>query len=278
MTGKALVPVMERASGSWEARFLGRNERLDSEEELRRFSRSVADAGHYVWFPQSTEELSDFSASDKAFQSAVSDRLRSWVALGDERLERDRFIAYVAPGNDDEFYIDPILSSATRIVNGEGQLIELVPGLFMASCGYSNPTPWETAREENEEDLRGRFEAIVPSGFTSSLVLNFHVPPFKTNLDSCPELDDDFGMVMRSGAVVMKSAGSLATREFIESRQPIVSLHGHIHESKGRERLGRTICLNPGSTYGDGLLAGCLIDLRKEDGNWGVVNSLFTSG
>ena len=48
----------------------------------------------------------------------------------------------------------------------------------------------------------------------------------------------------------MIHAGSTAVRASIEKHQPLVGLHGHIHESKGFVTLGRTLCLNPGSEYG----------------------------
>ena len=72
----------------------------------------------------------------------------------------------------------------------------------------------------------------------------------------------------------MMPVGSRAVREFIEQHQPIVSLHGHIHESRGAVRIGRTVAINPGSTYGEGVLDGAIIDI--EDGE--VVSHQLVSG
>src|SRR5260221_13003071 len=67
--------------------------------------------------------------------------------------------------------------------------------------------------------------------------------------------------IMRGGQVVMYGAGSRAVRDAIEKYQPLLGLHGHIHESAGAIKLGRTLCINPGSEYGEGILRGTLITL-----------------
>jgi len=61
--------------------------------------------------------------------------------------------------------------------------------------------------------------------------------------------------------VVMFGAGSRSVRTAIEKTQPLLSLHGHIHESPGAVRIGKTLCINPGSEYGEGVLRGCILNL-----------------
>jgi uncharacterized protein len=51
-------------------------------------------------------------------------------------------------------------------------------------------------------------------------------------------------------------------RRAIERFQPLAALHGHIHESPGMNRIGRTLCVNPGSDYHTGRISGCLVTLR----------------
>jgi Icc-related predicted phosphoesterase len=58
------------------------------------------------------------------------------------------------------------------------------------------------------------------------------------------------------------SVGSRAVRELVERHQPLLALHGHIHESKGITRIGKTTCVNPGSAYGEGVLDGAVVDIR----------------
>jgi uncharacterized protein len=278
LSGKAMIPTLP-ATGGRVAEFLGKEEHLDTSEEEKRFARHVADAGYYVWAVADPAQLDDEEERARAFREAVRERLAHWVELADERLPAAGLRCYMAPGNDDEDFVDDVLATADAIVNGEGQVLEIADGLRLASCGWSNPTPWETHREESEEALMARMDRLVPAhDGGEGLLLNFHVPPHGTNLDVCAALDDDHKVVVRSGVPLMTSAGSVSTRHFIETRQPVLSLHGHIHESKGAETIGRTPCLNPGSTYGDGMLAGCLVDLVEQDGHWTVEQFSFTSG
>jgi Icc-related predicted phosphoesterase len=53
-------------------------------------------------------------------------------------------------------------------------------------------------------------------------------------------------------------------REAIEEGQPALSLHGHIHEARGNTRIGRTLCINPGSSYEQGQLLGAVVDLDSK--------------
>ena len=70
--------------------------------------------------------------------------------------------------------------------------------------------------------------------------------------------------MMRAGQVEIVPVGSRAVRRAIEAFQPLISLHGHIHESRGIQRIGRTIAINPGSEYTSGRIHGALIELRRD--------------
>ncbi|MBS1882835.1 MAG: metallophosphoesterase, partial [Actinobacteria bacterium] len=73
----------------------------------------------------------------------------------------------------------------------------------------------------------------------------------------------------------MVPVGSTAVREGIERFQPLLGLHGHVHESQGTTRLGRSLCINPGSTYEQGRLDGVIVELNRRKG---VKGYQFTSG
>ena len=73
----------------------------------------------------------------------------------------------------------------------------------------------------------------------------------------------------------MIPVGSRAVRDAIKKYRPVVGLHGHIHESRGAQKIGGTVCLNPGSDYTADLLRGALVDLA-EDGS--CVDFLLTAG
>ena len=71
----------------------------------------------------------------------------------------------------------------------------------------------------------------------------------------------------------LNPVGSTAVREAIETYQPLADLHGHIHESPGAIRIGRTLCLNTGSDYSSGRISGCIVNLRGDR-----VNHQFVTG
>jgi hypothetical protein len=63
-------------------------------------------------------------------------------------------------------------------------------------------------------------------------------------------------------------------RKAIEKFQPLLGLHGHIHESRSAEKIGRTLCVNPGSEYGEGVMRGVVIELEENK----VKDYAFTQG
>jgi len=74
----------------------------------------------------------------------------------------------------------------------------------------------------------------------SQAILLFHTPPYKTALDRAA-LDGK----SVEGVALDVYVGSIAVRRLIEKRQPLITLHGHIHESPQltgawKERMGRT--------------------------------------
>ena len=69
---------------------------------------------------------------------------------------------------------------------------------------------------------------------------------------------------MSGGAPVIAGVGSAAVRTAIERHQPPLALHGHIHESRGAVKIGRTLCINPGSEYNDGILRGAILTLSEK--------------
>ena len=135
----------------------------------------------------------------------------------------------------------------------------------MISLGYSNPTPWHTERELSEEELMEKMEAMAPVvKAPQNLVVNFHAPPFDSRLDTAPELTEDFQIHTQMGQPMLVPVGSKSVRTYIEKHQPLLGLHGHVHESDGMSRIGRTLCINPGSAYTDGMLYGAIVGLKKD--------------
>jgi Icc-related predicted phosphoesterase len=72
---------------------------------------------------------------------------------------------------------------------------------------------------------------------------------------------DPPSQIVRGGQPVLHGAGSTAVRAALERHRPLLGLHGHIHESQSAAHIGRTLCINPGSEYGEGVLRGCLLTI-----------------
>jgi hypothetical protein len=277
MTGKALVPIVDDGGGRWHATLLENREELEGEDEVAQFEKMVRQRGYYP-FRTSPEELREYEAdpgrADRFFHEQMLATVERWMALADERLEGTGIACFVCPGNDDQFDIDPVIEGARRVSLAEGRIVEL-DGFQMASTGWSNITPWRTYREEDELQLGERIERVV-SQLTAPperTIFSFHCPPYGSGLDDAPELTEDMRLKHAGHAPV--PCGSRAVREAIEHHQPALSLHGHIHEARGNARLGRTLCINPGSAYEQGELLGAVVDL---EGGKKVKNFVLTAG
>jgi Icc-related predicted phosphoesterase len=184
--------------------------------------------------------------------------------LADERLKGTSIRCVVSPANDDIFELDPIIAAAQRVDLGEANAIPL-DGFTMISTGWANPTPWNTFRELPEDQLRSRIDGLVGSvGDPKRAIFNFHAPPYNSNLDGAPQLNPDMTYVSGGRAIV--PVGSHAVRDAIVDYGPVLSLHGHIHEGRGAVKLGRTLAVNPGSTYEDGVLQAAIVDLDSKKG------------
>jgi Icc-related predicted phosphoesterase len=268
ITGKAVVPIVQAADGLRVPQLIG--DRLAPVHELEQLERRVRDQGFYPYHT-SEEELAaahgDEEAISALFARAMAESLRRWLRLAEERLAGPKIRLCVMLGNDDEPALREVLSSSPLHVDCEDVTIELGEQIQMLSCGIANPTPWNSPRELPEEQLAAHLEGLVADlADPARSVFNLHVPPKGTALDQAPELDATLKPVVRGGTLVMTSAGSQAVRELIERYQPLVALHGHIHESRAMTKLGRTVCINPGSEYAEGVLHGALLVLDRKKG------------
>jgi len=278
ITGKMIIPISQQKPGKYAAEFSSRTWTIRNNEELENFMKMVRNSGYYPYLTSETElsELStDRDKVNKLFSELMLETVRRWVKIAEERLRGTGISCYITPGNDDRFIIDNALSESGYVVNPEGKVVSIAEGHEMISTGFSNVTPWKTQRELSEGELEKKIENMATKVKNmETCIFNLHCPPFDTLIDRAPQLDETLKVVTRSGEKVMISVGSLAARNAIKKYQPLLGLHGHIHESRGVEKLGRTLCLNPGSEYNEGILRGVIINLE----NWAVKNYLFTSG
>jgi Icc-related predicted phosphoesterase len=277
ITGKALVPVVEEG-GVYRAELFGKVWEAKGEAELEKVLSAIRASGFYAVVMDRGEYekvVSSPQLVSELFDKAMADTVRSWVKLAEERLKGAGVEVYIMPGNDDRFVIDEALAESSLVVNPDGRVVEIKGGLKLVSLGASNPTPWRTPRELPEEEIYKRLSRLVEeAGDPSSTILNVHAPPHGTILDLAPLLDSELKIVRRSGEVEMVHVGSTAVRKVVEEFQPLAGLHGHVHESKGVAKVGRTLCFNPGSDYSSGALRGVL--LVVEPGK--VKSYMFTYG
>ncbi len=146
----------------------------------------------------------------------------------------------------------------------ERRFLELGDGYLIGGMGWTTPTPLHTFREASGAELAAQLERLMSACTDpANAVLDVRVPPHGV-LDVCPLLDasvDPPRPVVRGGQIETSSVGSHAVRQLILEAQPPLALCGHVRESKGAVKLGRTLVVNPGSEYHDGVLRGALIRL-----------------
>ena len=261
MTGKAMVPITG-SGDAWRVTLQEQEHLLSGESEVAAMEKRIGDRGYYP-IRLSPEEMTAWQADptlvDARFKAEMLGQVTRWMALADERLAGKHIRCIVSPANDDIFEIDPIIAAAKLVDLGESNLIDL-DGFTLVSTGLANPTPWNTFRELPEDQLRERIDGLVASvPDRSRAIFNFHAPPYGSNLDNAPKIDADMRYV--SGGQALIPVGSKAIRDAILAYSPVLSLHGHIHEGRGAVKLGRTLSVNPGSTYEDGVLQAAIVDL-----------------
>jgi uncharacterized protein len=266
VTGKVMVPIIDQG-GRWKVTVRGQEYTLETAEELDNIKKQIRNAGSYpaVVSPDELKHLSqEEGAVDRRFTVEMTQSLDRWLDMADGKLRGGEIPCILNGGNDDIWEIDDIIEQSPCVSFAEGKLLDL-DGFSLVSMGWTNPTPWDTFREAPEPELAAKIEALasqVPD--MSRAIFNFHAPPYGTGLDEAPALDSTLRPI--HGGAVMKPVGSTAVRDAIMQHQPMLSVHGHIHESRAVKKMGRTLAMNPGSVYGDGVLQGAVIDLNAKKG------------
>jgi uncharacterized protein len=276
VTGKVMVPIVDHG-GRWQVTVRGQEYTLETLEELDNIKNQIRNAGSYpaLVSPDELKVLSqEEGAVDRRFTAEMTQSLDRWLDMADGKLRGGEIPCILNGGNDDIWEIDDIIEQSPCVSFAEGKLLDL-DGFSLVSMGWTNPTPWDTFREAPEPELAAKIEAVagrVPD--MGRAIFNFHAPPYGTGLDEAPALDATLRPI--HGGAVMKPVGSTAVRDAIMRHQPMLSVHGHIHESRGVKRMGRTLAINPGSVYGDGVLQGAVIDLNAKKGK--VARYLLVNG
>jgi len=271
VTGKVMVPIIEEQGEIYTVKFLGQEKVVRGREELAVMEKRISDSGSYPFLTrreQMAELAKDRHRMDSVFKELIVQRLGEWMSIAEQFSNSSKAKVYMTGGNDDEPYVDQILEQADRtgsIIHPVDKVVYLGDLHEMISVPYSNMTPWKCPRDISEAELSDKIEQVASKVKDyGNAIFNFHAPPKDSDLDTCPKLDTTTHPpkpIMQQGRLVMYGAGSTSVRLAIEKYQPLAGLHGHIHESMGVTKIGRTHCFNPGSEYAEGILRGVIIAL-----------------
>jgi uncharacterized protein len=266
IAGKAIQAIEDAGSGRFTTTFRGHRYDTETREELEQVERLIADLGYYPWRCAPGEldaRVADGTVED-VLTELMSERLEKWMELADERLRPLGKPAFWMLGNDDPAVLGDVLDAAPWGEQSEGKVLPIAE-YELVSYGWTNPTPWDMPREMSEEELEARLDALFAEARDPHrTILNSHAPPRDSGLDDAPVLDSDLTVQQSAGQVKLGPVGSASVRAAIERYGPIVGLHGHVHESAGFRRIGRTLCVNPGSDYATGALNGALLTLSGD--------------
>jgi uncharacterized protein len=267
LTGKAIVPIA-RTNHGYAADLFGVHRTARDDVELARLERDIADVGYYSFVTSADEAerlVADEAARDQLLERLMNERIEGWMELATERLADSDVPLYLIPGNDDSFSIDSILNREEYTpINADGRVLDIPGGLQLLSYGWSNETPWKTPREVTEDELHDRLDELAGQvRDPTQAVFMIHVPPYDSGLDTAPILDVNLRPTVSAGDVLRGPVGSTAVRRLIEERQPLLGVHGHVHEAAGERRIGATVCVNPGSEANHGILRGYLVDVAN---------------
>jgi Icc-related predicted phosphoesterase len=275
VAGKQMYPLIDDGHGVKTVEFDGRTRRLETETAVAEVKSLLESRGAYP-FEVDQERAAALMQSkqqrDALFTELVKERLEQWVELAEERLGGTGVRLYMTGGNDDsEEMLAPLRDvDSSVVIPCEDRVVD-VHGYPMVSLAWSNETPWKTPRETDEQTLAAMLERTVADlDSYERAIFNFHVPPKDSSLDTCAQLDTSVWPpepIFVGAEPQTFGAGSSAVDTIIRERQPLMGLHGHIHESAGVKKIGRTTCINPGSDYTDGTLRGAVIALKGDKVN-----------
>lgn len=267
LSGKSLYPIVRQEDGTFNAQRRNGVEAF-SPSAVGELEQELADRGQYFFrcTQADVKHLQENGlAMHEIFMGRILDRLERWRDVIASRLDLRTVQVFITPGNDDPPELDEVLASFEPV----GIFANLSePHDFgvneMITLDYTNPTPWNTPRETSERELSKKIDSKIRMlKRPEKAIFNFHCPPFRTKLDLAPKLDKDLRPVTGPGEEAHVHVGSTAVRKAIAGTQPLMSLHGHIHESAGEDSLGKTVCLNPGSEYWTGILHAYVVDIDE---------------
>jgi Icc-related predicted phosphoesterase len=262
LTGKFLVPIYKIGENKYRAMFQGK-EKIISDVEINDFIENISNTGGYALVLEK-----DFSRNSAELENLLKDamiqRAREWVKMAEESFKDSDVKFYMLPGNDDIFEVDKVIEKSNLVVNPEGRVVYIDDFHEMLSTGFTCMTPWKCPRDVADDVIKEKIEKMLAQVHDlESSIFNFHCPPYGTILDLAPHLDATLKPIVKHGQLEMIHVGSKAIFDAIKKYQPLLGLFGHIHEARGHTKIGRTLCINPGSEYSSGVLSVAVVNLEN---------------
>ena len=269
ITGKALIFIEKDHDGNYQADFLGSHETATGEEQLNNLTSRIMDRGYYYRIMDGADidaVMQSKAEMQRLMMEEMVRRIEKWLELARGFYSKSTKKIYLLLGNDDP---REILEALRK---GENQnIIEVCEKNFLLDGGiegigvpFSNITPWNLPGDLPEEELQAKIDLLTSKlNDVHTSIFLIHVPPINTAIDEAPLLEDMKLKVDLTG-IKTTHVGSTAVRATIEKLQPMISLHGHIHESRGVARIGKTLCVNPGSEYEQGILRGAILNIDEK--------------
>ncbi len=278
ITGKTITPVFKEeemskalVAGTWKA--------ASNATELEELKAHVRNYGSYPY--ESTREEwdalnSNHEKMDALFKDLILDSVRKWVSVAEERLKPLGVKILINIGNDDFPEVGEAISASNYVIYPQEKVVDVDGKHEVVSIGNTNLTPWLCPGDITEEELGNKLQRILTQVHdVKNCIFNMHCPPVNTHIDLAPKLDKELKPVLTPGGEPeMDHVGSTSIRAAIEKHQPLLGLHGHIHEARGFVKIGRTTCFNPGSEYATGVLRGVVVNLSDK----GIDNYIMTEG
>ena len=255
------VHCLVKSRGStWSSRLGRRVLEARTRHELEQLENHVRNRGLYPYRTTEQERL-QLEKSPQLFKTVYQrlavQTLTRWISQARELCRQAGRRVYLTPHS-----IAPVLPGTLEgdcngdIVWAQQGVFQLDPDHQLLSHACTHHTPFDCAEAAEDDTLISSLDTLVRQlDDVYNAVFSFHAPPHDSGLDHAPE---------PGRAASLFPIGSRAVRWVIETHQPLLSLHGMVPVPGRRfARIGRTLCVNPGSFCSDSVLSGMLFVLDR---------------
>lgn len=255
---------------------------INSDEQVKTISKTLRDNGYYPYVTDE-EEYNNIANDKDYFKKVLLKVMEEYFRVDISKIENNYRklgvkLVYLAGNDDPKEFVNKIYEEYDNdvLIPIDEKTMNINDYMFLG-FGYSNETPWHTARELPEREIEERliklFSGLNRNELDRTIAI-IHVPPYGTTIDQAPKLTNDLKPVVEGGVVAMEHVGSTAVRRILENFGPLIGLHGHVHESYGIDFLNAKCCnkkipvVNAGSEYQGGMLRFAYLmleDLKLKD-------------